>query len=240
MEDKIAFSVYPQDIPTMRQILRTYPWAIIRRLPYISCPIDFVKDIEKVDALTLAHMVAACTYLMAECKADQPVQFAHFTSHLAAATISRVGFALDKVDANSDFDGICCFRVDAMSRPFKVAGIDTAVIFDYVGDYLSCIRQEDSNSNIGYQLITDTSMMSNIRILPMADFCGKWGEQEPNLESVLVHHGLPLIKDSRLKGIKNKQLSTVLPVVFNEFIEAFPDERKVKWESHNKTTLFGG
>ncbi|MEG2376718.1 MAG: hypothetical protein RSC43_00010 [Clostridia bacterium] len=124
-------------------------------------------------------------------------QFVHFTTKNNASSMIHTG--LKPSDSLDYTDSFCCFRCDCLAIPFIPIGADTAVVFEYTGDYLTCIRQEDSMSNIGYSIIENPSStpgapISNACITHILSIEHFMHDNEAHyfpLDQLLVHHGIP-------------------------------------------------
>lgn len=198
----------------LRSIIRSTQTCIEEKKGYSFCYLKDVEDIYNVDVLSLARHITSTTYLMANCHAENEL-FVHYTTEEAFASILSNGFDLSKKTLESDYlNALCCFRVDAMSRGFNTNTVYIPILFRYTGWYLTCIRQDDVNSNIGYQVIEDLSGISDIKMMQPEEFEFQKDNEELNYKSILLHHGLPPEYENKIKGTRYAYLSDMLPRLF--------------------------
>lgn len=217
----------PSDIAVLRDIIGDTQSMLEKKKGYSVCNSKYLADAGLVHVLSLARHLTRTTYLMMRCCTSSPTLFVHFTSAKNAESIKANGFHTQSEENGNEsdfYDALCCFRFDAMSRGFRAGEIDTAVMFKYTGEYLSCIRQEDSNSNIGYQIIEDLSGVSCISTMSWSEFDKFKSYSELDYKSILFHHGLSIKYEYRLANCRYSDLSTVLPALYTEVVEDCKEE----------------
>ena len=210
----------------------------IKKHGFSVCDISIIENDSKnetIDLLTLAFKLTQTSYMMAKCEARKGL-FVHFTTQENSMSIMENGFSTKYNSIDNDyFNSLSCFRVDSMSRGFKTPAIDTAVLFEYTGEYFTCIRQDDVNSNIGYQVINDFKGIEILGTRTFDEFNDMKisGEYETNMKQVMLHHGLPIKYAEEIKTMCYEDLRWELPEIYQRVVNGI-----LKSDVDNQTQEF--